>query len=231
MAYRSLLKLLLLAAFIGGAIWLFNFTDAGRQVTVASVRDFIDSFHPATARLLYVAVYIVGTVLLLPGTLLSFVGAALFGVIEGTLYTWIGATIGATLAFLLSRWLGRDFVNQMLGGRLQRLDERLSRHGFLGLLLLRMVPIFPFNGLNFGCGLTGIRLRDYVLATAIGILPGTFVYQFLFAPLSEKLLGEGLSLEDLWDVRLLVGVAVFVGFTILGRWLSKKLQPGTEPGR
>jgi uncharacterized membrane protein YdjX (TVP38/TMEM64 family) len=134
------------------------------------------AFPPLVVPLLYIAIYVVGTVCLLPGTVLSFAGSRLFGLFEATLYTWIAATIGATLAFLLAKLLGRDFVDQLLGGRLEALDERLKRHGFTGLLILRLVPLFPFNGINFGSGLTSIRLVDYVLATAIGILPGTFVY-------------------------------------------------------
>ena len=113
-------------------------------------------------------------------------GAALFDLFEATLYTWIGATLGATLAFLLARLLGRDFFAQLLAGRLQALDERLSRNGFFNMLILRLVPLIPFNAINFGAGLTSIRLRDYVLATAIGILPGTFVYQYLFSRLGKR---------------------------------------------
>lgn len=173
------------------------------------------------------AVYIVGTVALLPGTLLSFAGAVLFGPYEGTLYPWIGATIGATLAYLTARALGRDFVERLFGGRFAAFDQRIRKHGFAGLVIIRLLPVFPFNAVNFGCGLTGIRLRDYVLATAIGILPGTFVYQFLFAKFGRRILTEGLRLEYLADPELWLAISLFAAFVFIGRWLSKKVLKGT----
>ena len=99
---RSLLKVALLLAFLAGAVYFFRFTPMGRSVTPQSVLEWIRSFDPLLARSVYVAIYILGTVLLVPGTVLSFAGAVLFGPYEGTLYTWIGATLGATLAFLLA---------------------------------------------------------------------------------------------------------------------------------
>jgi uncharacterized membrane protein YdjX (TVP38/TMEM64 family) len=219
---KSLLKILLLAAFVGAAAYVFGFTDAGRSLT-EHVQVFIETTDPVHARLLYVLLYIVGTVFLLPGALLSFVGAVLFGVWEGTLYTWIGATVGATLAFGLAKALGRDFVDQLLGGKLQALDRRLRERGFVSLLVIRLLPIFPFNGVNFGCGLTSIRTRDYVLATAIGIIPGTFIYQYLFAKLGRKVLDEGFALSDLADIDVLLPIGIFVLFLVITGCLAKAL--------
>jgi uncharacterized membrane protein YdjX (TVP38/TMEM64 family) len=217
------LKLALLVACLAAAVYFFRFTEQGRQVTPEFVRDNIQSHGPVTARLIYIGVYIVGTVALLPGTVLSFAGAVLFGAYEGTLYTWIGATIGATLAFLVGRLLGRDFVERLFGGRFAAFDQRIREHGFTGLLIIRLLPLFPFNAVNFGCGLTGIRLRDYVLATAIGIVPGTFVYQFLFAKIGPKILTEGLRLEYLADPEIWLAIGLFAAFVLAGKWLSKKV--------
>jgi uncharacterized membrane protein YdjX (TVP38/TMEM64 family) len=160
----------------------------------------------------------------LPGTVLSFAGAVLFGAYEGTLYTWIGATVGATLAYLMARVLGQDFVERLFGGRFAAFERRIRKHGFIGLLVVRLLPLFPFNAVNFGSGLTGIRLRDYVLATAIGIVPGTFVYQFLFAKFGRKILTEGLKLEYLKDPQLWLALGLFAAFVIVGKWLSDKVS-------
>ena len=89
------------------------------------------------------------------------------------------------------------------------------------------LPLFPFNAVNFGCGLTGIRLRDYVLATAIGIVPGTFVYQFLFAKFGRKILTEGFRLEYLKDPQLWLALGLFAAFVIIGKWLSNKISRKT----
>jgi uncharacterized membrane protein YdjX (TVP38/TMEM64 family) len=220
----ALVKLFLLLALIAAAVYFTRFTDTGRQITVQSVRDYVRSYPALLVPLVYIAIYVLGTVLFLPGTLLSFVGAQLFGLWEGTLYTWIGATIGATLAFLVARRLGRDFVNQLLSGRLHVLEQHLQRHAFMGLLVMRLVPVFPFSGLNLGCGLTNMRLRDFVLATALGILPGTFVFQYLFAYLGRAL-DEGMSWSDLADPHVLAPIGLFLAFILIGRWLARRLQP------
>ena len=220
----SLLKIVLLISFVAGAVGVFRFTSFGQALTPGNLRDLLDEFDPLAKRLLYIGGYILGTVLFLPGTLLSFLGAVLFGFWEGTLYTWIGATLGATAAFLLAKALGRDYVNSLLKGRMQALDERLRAHGFLGLLIMRLVPLFPFNGLNYGAGLTAIRFRDYFLATVIGLLPGIFVYQFLFARLGDKLVSEGFAWSDLWDPALGLALLLFVAFTLAGRCLAKRLS-------
>ena len=224
---KSLLKLTLLVILVGAAIFGMLAADIGNETArafFASIRAFLASIDPILARLLYVLFYIAGTVLLLPGLLLSFVGALLFGVWEGTLYTWIGATIGATLAFGLARALGRDFVDHLLGSKLAALDEWLREHGLMGLLIIRLVPLFPFNGVNFGCGLTSIRLRDYVLATAIGIVPATFVYQYLFATLGEKALAEGFAWRDLATIEVLLPIGAFVVFVLVGGWMAGKMR-------
>jgi uncharacterized membrane protein YdjX (TVP38/TMEM64 family) len=221
--FTTWLKVALLVAFLAAGVYYFRFTERGRQITPEFVLDNIESHGPVAARLIYVAVYIVGTVALLPGSVLSFAGAVLFGAYEGTLYTWVGATIGATLAYGMARLLGRDFVERLFGGRFGAFDQRIRDHGFTGLLIIRLLPLFPFNAVNFGCGLTGIRLRDYILATTIGIVPGTFVYQFLFAKFGRRILTEGLRLEYLADPELWLAIGLFAAFVIVGKWLSKRV--------
>lgn len=124
----------------------------------------------------FIALYAIVAGFGLPGTPLTLAGGALFGTVLGTACNWVGATIGATIAFLLARTLGKDAVQSLLGSRAAGLDRVGGSTGFWALLRLRLIPVMPFNALNFGSGFTGISLRDYVLATAIGILPGTAIY-------------------------------------------------------
>lgn len=227
--YTSLIKIVMLAAFVAGAFAVVRYTEFRQFVTAERLQAFIQDVDPWTARLVYVVGYVIGTMILLPGLLLSFVGAVLFGVWEGTLYTWVGATAGATGAFLLARFLGRDFVNRLLRGKLRTLDERLRERGFVSLLIIRLVPLFPFNGVNFGCGLTSIRLRDYVLATAIGIVPGTFVYQYLFATFGPRILEQGIAWSDLITAEVLAPLALFAGFVIVTTLIARAIRCGNEP--
>lgn len=214
--WSSVIKLLLLVAFIAGAVYFFRYTDTGQKLTPNQMKQFIrTSFSDPVQRLMYVGIYICGTVILLPGTVLSYAGAALFGAYEGTLYTWLGATIGAGIAFWVARLLGRGFVDKLMRGKLEAFDRRIEEHGFTGLLIIRLLPIFPFNGVNFASGLTRMRFRDYLLATAIGIIPGTFVYQFLFAKFDQAAVEKGFQWSILLDPQVLIALGLFVVFLIV----------------
>ncbi len=156
------------------AVWVTPLGDAltreGIQMWIGEIRDL-----PA-APIVFVALYALATAFALPGSVLTLLGGAVFGVTHGVLYTTLGANLGANAAFGLSRWLGRDGIRRIAGSRLTALDEATSTHGFRGLLTLRLIPAVPFNALNFGAGLTAISWRSYAVATLIGIVPGTVVY-------------------------------------------------------
>ncbi|WP_353266168.1 VTT domain-containing protein [Gemmatimonas sp.] len=126
----------------------------------------------------FVLTYAVVATVGLPATPLTLAGGALFGPWLGTCVNWLGATLGATGAYLLARTLGRDAVRSLLGARAGALDALAGDQAFGSLLRLRLLPIVPFNGINFGAGLAGVRPGSYVLATALGIVPGTAVYTY-----------------------------------------------------
>lgn len=145
------------------------------------------------APVVFVALYATLTVLLFPGSVASVAAGALFGVGLGTSLTVLGAAIGATASFYLGRRLGRAGVERIAGARASKLDRFLRRHGFATVLYLRLIPIVPFNVFNYACGTTGVRGRDYCLATLLGIIPGSFAYvalgHSLRSPLSPEFLG------------------------------------------
>lgn len=140
-------------------------------------------------------------------------GGVLFGVWPGTLYNLLGLLCGASLAFGIGRFLGRHWVLRWTGGTLERLDKAVSRNGFQAILTMRLMPLIPFNLSNFAAGVTGVRLKDYVLATLLGMLPGigmvTWFAQSIVAGLEGEALGwriGGLSIFLLsisWLPRLL----------------------------
>jgi uncharacterized membrane protein YdjX (TVP38/TMEM64 family) len=127
----------------------------------------------ALAPALFIVIYIAGAVLFVPGALLTIVGGALFGLVWGTVYVSIGATIGATAAFVIGRYLARGWVRARLENnpRFAAIDDAVGREGWKIVALTRLSPVFPFNLLNYAFGLTGVSLRDYVIATWAGILP------------------------------------------------------------
>jgi uncharacterized membrane protein YdjX (TVP38/TMEM64 family) len=172
----GLIKLIILALIVIGIGVILRYTDVAGYVTLANLNLFRETFG-AFAPILYVLIYAVGTIVAFPGTILTLSSGLLFGTILGTLVVLIGATLGATAAFLLARYAGRGTVERFVsGGQLAKFDKSVSGSGFSAVLFTRLVPLFPFNLINFAWGLTGVKLRDYILATAIGILPGSFVY-------------------------------------------------------
>ncbi len=127
----------------------------------------------------FVALYAVAALLFLPGSVLTLSGGALFGPVLGTLYSLLGAVIGATLAFLLARYVAGDAVRRLAGARLQALLDGVDDEGWRFVAFTRLVPLFPFNLLNYSLGVTRIRLLPYVLASAICMAPGAAAFTWL----------------------------------------------------
>lgn len=176
-------KGLLLILFVSVVLGLYLFTPARDYLSkegFVALGEWIRA-QGILAPLVFGLIYIAATVFALPGSVLTIGGGLLFGAWWGTLINWLSASIGATISFLIARYLGRDAVAKILKnkGTLQGLDDKIGNNGFYSVLILRLVLLFPFNGLNFGLGLTKVSLRDYTLATLLGMLPGTFVYTSL----------------------------------------------------
>lgn len=131
------------------------------------------------APLIFMAVYALLTVLMVPGAALTLVGGAVFGLAFGTLWNLLGATAGAALAFLIARYLAAEPVRRRVGGRLLKLIEGVEREGWRFVVFTRLVPLFPFVLLNYGLGLTRIPFAHYLLATLIAMLPGALAYTWL----------------------------------------------------
>ncbi len=152
--------------------------------------------------------YAIATVLFLPGSVLTLAGGALFGPVLGTFYNLTGATIGATLAFLVSRYLASDWVAQRTGGRLKQLINGVEGEGWRFVAFVRLVPLFPFNLLNYALGLTRIPLLQYIIASYICMLPGAIAYTYLgYAGREAAAGGEGLIQKGLLALALLAAVA------------------------
>jgi uncharacterized membrane protein YdjX (TVP38/TMEM64 family) len=206
----ALVKMALLVMFIAAAIYLVRFSPAKQYLTPQQLGLFLESIG-LWAPLMFVVIYVVGVCLFLPGTLLTAMGAAIFGPYWGFLYVWTGAMIGAALAFLIGRYLGRDFAASLIGDKLKRFDDAIERNGFATVLYLRLM-YFPFTPMNFGMGLTKVRFLDYLFGTALGILVGTFIFTFFVGTIKE-VWASGQWEEFLsWNVFLSLALFVFSFF-------------------
>jgi len=127
----------------------------------------------------FIAGYIVACVAFVPGTVLTLAAGVLFGLVKGVLYVIIAATLGSSAAFLVSRYLAREAIARRLAGnaRFAVIDQAIAGQGLKIVLLLRLSPLFPFNLLNYGLGLTRVRFVDYLVAS-IGMVPGTVLYVY-----------------------------------------------------
>ena len=166
------------------------------------------------APLIYIAFYAVASVLFIPGSPITLAGGALFGPLYGTIYTIIGATIGATCAFLFSRQVGLTFFSHktnVVSAKLHAYNEKIAEHGFVTVLFLRFVPLFPFNGLNFGLGFTKVSFRDYFFGTFFGIIPGTFAYVYF---------GDSLASLDL--SKIVGAIVLIVIVSVAGKMFLQK---------
>lgn len=206
----ALVKASLLILFIGVSIYLVRFSPARQYFTTEQLGLVLEAAG-LWAPLLFVFIYAAGVCLFLPGTLLTALGAAIFGPYWGFLYVWIAAMIGASLAFLIGRYLGRDFAASIIGDRLKRFDDAIERNGFATVLYLRLV-YFPFTPMNFGMGLTKVRFRDYVAGTGLGIMVGTFIFTFFVGTIKD-IWASGQWAELLsWKVFFSIALFIFSFF-------------------
>jgi uncharacterized membrane protein YdjX (TVP38/TMEM64 family)/rhodanese-related sulfurtransferase len=193
----QILLLLLLLAGIGVAI------AYREQLDAEAVQAWVSGSGGA-GPLVFMGLYALGTVLLLPGAVLTLAGGALFGPLWGALYNITGATLGATLAFLVARYLAADWVERNSGGRLRQLKQGVEREGWRFVAFVRLVPLFPFNVLNYALGLTRIRLWHYVVTSYLAMLPGAVAYTYLGYAGREAVAGaEGLIQKGLLALALL----------------------------
>ena len=196
----------LLAIAIAAA---FAFRD---QIDVAALQQQVERAGPA-GPLLFMLIYALATVLFFPGSVLTLAGGALFGPIWGTFYNLTGATVGAALAFLLARYLASNWVEQKTGGRLKQIKDGVEHEGWRFVAFVRLVPLFPFNLLNYALGLTRIRFLHYLVATYICMLPGAIAYTYLGYAGREAIAGsEGVIQKGLLALGLLALVAFLPGF-------------------
>lgn len=152
----------------------------GLQQGLQKILGWINEMGP-WAPVAYIIFYIVACVFAIPGSILTLGGGVLFNVLRGTLYVSIGATLGATAAFLVGRYLLRSWIVRKLGSnvRFQALDEAVAREGWKIVVLVRLCPIFPFPVINYGFGITRVSLKEYVLASWLGMLPAMIMLTYI----------------------------------------------------
>jgi len=206
MNMRLIIRILLMSVFAAGLVWAFINRGA---IDISRIEETIQSFG-IWAPVIFVAMFAAATVLFLPGTVFALAGGALFGPVWGTLFNLTGATFGAVLAFLATRLVLSDWVRQRTGPKLQKLISGVEAEGWRFVAFVRLVPLFPFNLVNYAFGLTKISLPAYGATTFVCMLPGALAYTYLGYAGKEAAMGsEGLIQKGLLALALLA-VAAFL---------------------
>jgi uncharacterized membrane protein YdjX (TVP38/TMEM64 family) len=234
MSRSTLLRLLVLALLLGtiitilfvlpGRAWLAAFSSWAKQFGIWGL-------------VLLAAAYIPACLIALPGTPLTLAAGLVYDVVPATIAISIGSTLGASLAFLVGRFLARGWVERRVAQnpKFLAIDRAIGEQGFKIVLLLRLSPVFPFNLLNYGLALTRVSFRDYVLASWVGMLPGTVLYVLLGAAAGAAATdGDTDTLQRIafWGGLAVTVVATVVISRVATKALNRALAapPDTAPG-
>lgn len=204
MTVRAMLPRLLLGLVIlACTLWLaLNRDQVGPAAIEAAIHN-LGLWGPIALVLLFA----LGTVLFVPGTLFGLAGGALFGPLWGTILNLAGATLGATAAFLVARYMASDLVRRKTGTRLARLIKGVEAEGWRFVAFARLVPLIPFNLLNYSLGLTRIPVVAYILASLICMMPGALAYAWLGYAGREAFAGNDVAIRyGLMSLALLAAV-------------------------
>lgn len=175
MSGKKTLKWAIVLLLIGGLIYL---NQTVFDISPEKLKKWILSIG-VLAPVLYVLLYSFRPFILFPASILSLAGGLAFGPLYGTLLTVSGATFGAVLAFMFARKVGAGKWQKRSGQKAEAIQTNLEKNGFLVVLLLRLIPLFHFDLISYVAGVSKVRLLHFSLGTFIGIIPGTFAYNFL----------------------------------------------------
>ncbi|MFA6022567.1 MAG: TVP38/TMEM64 family protein [Candidatus Pacearchaeota archaeon] len=201
-------SLVLLIALFVVIIIYFN---AMQYVAPNYLQEKVKEFG-AFAPFVFIIIYSIATIFLIPGTILIIGGGLLFGTILGTIYSLVGAMIGAIIAFFIAKILGKDFIDSLFNTRFSRFKKYyygVHENGLLTAFYLRVIPIMPFTSINYALGLTKIKFKDYFIGTFIGIVPATIVLAYF---------GESLASFNLINILISIFLLIILIFIFPIYW-------------
>lgn len=203
-----LLKFAIIAAIMLVAVFLMQ------KIGVSELRELIGE-HVLFAPMIYVLCFAILPIFLFPVPILAVVAGAAFGLFAGSLYTIIGAMINSVLMFYIARFLGFRAVSDFTQNSKSKILKTLGEPGgkFSLILILRLMPLVPYNALNYACGVMNVSLRDYVMATFVGIVPATFI----MVNLGEKSL-------DMRSNGFIIACVLMAALVVLSSWGAKKIR-------
>jgi uncharacterized membrane protein YdjX (TVP38/TMEM64 family) len=191
---------------------------------IESILTWVAAWRGAAA-VPFIFIYAFAALVLLPDSLLTIAAGVIFGLVRGLVLVSIGSMLGATAAFFLGRSLARDWVHRRIDRwpKFRALDRAISRHGFWVVFLTRLSPIIPYGLLNYAYGLTTVRVRDYLLASWIGMLPASLLYVYAgtaAATLAEVIRGSA-RMGQRGDILLWLVLGASIGVFVLLTYVAR----------
>ncbi len=214
---------------LGGVGFLImEFSDAFHLPTPDQISVWIEGYGVA-GPVMYLLLYTFAPMLLVPSFPISMAAGLLFGPIWGVVFASMGSILGALLPFIISRHFARPYIERHLQGRMKDLDQKIDDHGWVYVAITRLIPLFPFELLNYGFGLTKVRFVTYITVSWIGMLPATIAYVFFGSSILN-------IIEGTIRIELIVGVILFGLLALLplvyrrSRYFKSKQEPDRTTG-
>jgi len=208
-----------IALTLGLAI-LWRWSPLGEWLTLDNLMAMTDAIRESSiSTLLVLVIYVIGSCLMVPVTLLTVATALSFGPYTGFALAFSGSLLGGLAGYLLGRWLGRDVVQKLAGEKVNRLSRKLARRGWLTVAIVRMIPIAPFTIVNMVAGSSHISTRSFLMGTAIGMGPGILAIMLFEGALEQAIREPGRSSVVVFFIGLSLAILFFFLFK---HWLMKK---------
>ncbi len=216
----KLVILVLLVALIGTCLYFCGGRINAEELQ--KLQDFVQNYHPYD-ELIYVLSCAVAPMIFLPDTIFNLIGAEIFPPVWwGSLLCSIGVILGAIPSYFIGGFLGHDVVSRLAGEHLKELDKRIKKYGFWGMFFFRVAPILPFGVVSYAAGVLKVPFRDYLVATIIGIVPLTFVYQYIFHQVGTAFLNHPFHLNHLKLVNISVAALGVIIVVALLFWIYRQ---------
>ncbi|SCI20091.1 TVP38/TMEM64 family protein [Romboutsia sp. Marseille-P6047] len=188
---------------------------------VEDIKNYVQSFGKI-GPIVYIIMFALVPLTFFPDSVLAIAGGLIFGLFKGYIYTAIGALIGGTISFYISRYWGREIIKKLTKEKLDNIEVMINNKGFTIIFLLRLIPLFPFDVISYGAGLTSVKYKDFILATFVGTIPGILV----FTNLGSEAVNMG-STSFYISIALLILLFV-VSIFLKNKFISKELKNNTK---
>jgi uncharacterized membrane protein YdjX (TVP38/TMEM64 family) len=213
------IKVAAVAIIVAAVVMLARNRELFQATAIQSEIKRFGYFGP----IVFIAIYAVATVAFVPGSILTLAGGAIFGPVFGAIWNLSGATLGATGAFLIARYVAGDWVARRAGGRLAAAIDGVEQEGWRFVAFVRLVPLFPFNLVNYAFGLTRIRLVEFVLASVVFMVPGTIAYTYL------GYAGRAVAAGEAGAIKVgIIALALLAAVAFLPRFVRRYRRAGVS---